>query len=207
MTSSGAAAFPPALLQELERAQTLGFLGPGPVEDHIQHAWGFVAALDGVAGRVGDLGSGSGVPGLPLALARPDLEVVLIDSAERRAGFLREAVTALGLEDRVVVVHGRAEVVGRSELRGSLDAVVARAFGPPAVTAECAAPLLRLGGRLVVSEPPDGGDRWPVAGVAVLGLAVADRRERPRLQLLEQARPCPDTYPRRDGTPAKRPLF
>ena len=205
--AGGSVAPPPALIEALERAQTFGYLGPGPVIDHLEHAKGFVATLAGVSGRVGDLGSGAGIPGLAVAVARPDLDLVLIDSGERRAAFLRDAVVALGLADRVTVVQGRAELVGRSDLRANLDAVVARGFGPPAVTAECAAPLLRVGGLLVVSEPPEDADRWPAPGLAELGLATRHRTEGPRLQVLAQVAPCPDTYPRRDGIPAKRPLF
>ncbi len=196
-----------SLLAHLERARDLGFLGPGPVEDHLRHATGFVEALAGVTGHVGDLGSGAGVPGLAVAVARPDLALVLIDAAARRADFLEEAVAALDLADRVRVVHGRAEVLGHGELRGSLDAVLARAFGPPAVTAECAAPLLRVGGLLVVSEPPGAEDRWPAEGLAPLGLRSRGRSAEPSMQVLEQIEACPPAYPRRDGVPAKRPLF
>lgn len=197
-----------ALLAQLERARSLGLLGPGPVEDHLAHAAGFTAALAGVTGRVIDLGSGGGVPGLPIAVDRPDLELVLVDSSARRGDLLESAVARLGLQDRVRVVVGRAEVVGRGELRGTADAVVARGFGPPPATAECAAPLLRLGGRLVVSEPPEGPPRWPATGIAPLGLVtVGPPGGTPRLQILELHAPCPDEYPRRDGVPAKRPLF
>jgi 16S rRNA (guanine527-N7)-methyltransferase len=198
----------PELLAQLERARSLGFFGPGPVVDHLEHAAGFTAALHDVTGRVVDLGSGGGVPGLPLALARPDLTVVLVDATAKRCRFLEDAVAALELGDRVTVVEGRAEVLGRGELRGTVDAVVARSFGPPAATAECAAPLLRIGGRLVVSEPPEGPPRWPAAGLRTLGMAPLELLAiRPRLQVLTQISACPDEYPRRDGLPAKRPLF
>ena len=162
-----------------------------------------------MGGRVADLGSGGGLPGLPVAVARPDLEVVLIDAGARRIDFLRTAIEDLELAPRVLAVLGRAENVGRSELRGTFDAVVARSFGPPAVTAECGAPLLRVGGLLIVSEPPDGPtDRWPAEGLAGLGLALGPGLPGPpRIQVLEQVTPCPDGYPRRDGMPAKRPLF
>lgn len=194
------------LLEQLERSRALGFLGPGPVEAHVAHSSAFVDALVGVEGRVVDLGSGGGVPGLVVALARPDLDVVLVDAMGKRCRFLETAVAALGLT--ASVVEGRAEVVGRGPLRGTARAVLARSFGPPAVTAECAAPLLSLGGVLVVSEPPVGPARWPSDGVAQLGLAIGRRTSgSPNLQLLELVEPCLERYPRRDGMPAKRPLF
>lgn len=197
----------PELVAVLERSRALGFLGPGPVDDHIAHAGGFVQAVRDVTGRLVDLGSGGGVPGLVLAAARPDLEVVLVDAMAKRCDLLRDAVATLGLV-RARVVHGRAEVIGRGELRGTASAVVARSFGAPAVTAECAAPLLRPGGLLVVSEPPDAADRWDVDGLAALGLRLDHRTaEKPALQVLVQAVACPERFPRRDGMPAKRPLF
>lgn len=194
------------LLEQLERARSLGFLGPGPVSDHVLHAQGFLDALTGVSGLVVDLGSGGGVPGLIVAGARPDLAVVLVDATAKRCRFLESAVTALGLDS--TVVEGRAEVVGRGALRGAAAAVLARGFGAPAVTAECAAPLLQPGGLLIVSEPPAAEGRWPVDAVRELGLAVGYRSTTaPVIQVLEQVEPCPDRFPRRDGMPGKRPLF
>jgi 16S rRNA (guanine527-N7)-methyltransferase len=196
-----------ALLAQLERARRLGFLGPGPVEEHVAHAAVFVDALADVGGCVADLGSGGGVPGLVLAVARPDLEVLLVDSMERRCAFLEEALAALAAAS-ARVVHTRAELLGRTPLRGSLDAVVARGFGPPAATAECGAPLLLPGGLLVVSEPPGAPPRWPDDGLAILGLGRGPRSaSQPAVQVLVQLGPCPDRYPRRVGVPAKRPLF
>lgn len=198
----------PELLGVLDRARRLGVLGPGPVQDHVDHARLFVDALiDLPAGAlVVDLGSGGGIPGLVVAEQRPDLRVALLESMERRTALLVEAVALLGWIDRVEVVHARSESVGRSrEWRGRADAVTARSFGPPATTAECAAPLLAVGGVLVVSEPPDGSDRWPAEGLEPLGLvATAGPKGVRRFQ---QAHPCPDAFPRRVGVPAKRPLF
>jgi len=143
------------------------------------------------------------VPALPLALAWPTTRWLLVEANGRRSRFLTQAVHRLGLHGRVVVREARGEVVGLDpEERARHDAVVARGFGPPAVTAECAAPLLRVGGRLLTAEPPD--DRaWPVEALAELGLAVRERRG--SVMILEQERLCPDRFPRR--TPAKRPLF
>jgi 16S rRNA (guanine527-N7)-methyltransferase len=207
-----------ALAAVLEQGRGLGFLGPGAVRAHIEHALGFAAGSEEGPQRFLDLGSGGGVPGLVLAARWPASEVVLLDAAARRCGFLREAVARLGWENRVGVVRARAEEAGRrADLRGRFDLVVARGFGPPPVTAECGAPFLAPGGRLVVSEPPGGGveareargtERWPAAGLALVGLAperVWVTRYHYRSLVLEHR--CPDRFPRRTGVPAKRPLF
>lgn len=203
----------------LEEARRLGFLGPGPVATHLGHAAGFVDAVlagrgeaaSGALVRAADLGSGAGLPGLPLALYFADCHWILVESAGRRAAFLRDAVRLLSVGDRVEVVEQRAEMVGRAPpYRGGCDLVVARSFGPPALVAECAAPLLRVGGRAVVSEPP-GGDsaRWPVAGLGTLGMTPGPAliARGAAYQVVHQRAPCPDRYPRRVGVPAKRPLF
>ena len=195
------------LLDVLERARRLGVLGPTPVADHLRHAERFVEALGPVQGTVVDLGSGAGLPGLVVARRRPDLRLVLLEANERRAALLDEAVGSLALGGRVRTLCGRAEEVGRDEAhRSRYDAVCARSFGAPAVVAECAAPLLRPGGRLVVSEPPTGRDRWPADGLALVGLQRSEERP-PGVAVLVQAAPCPARYPRRTGMPAKRPLF
>jgi 16S rRNA (guanine527-N7)-methyltransferase len=192
----------------LERARDHGFLGPGPVADQLAHAEAFLAPLEGRAGPVLDLGSGGGVPGLVIAARRPDLEVVLLDANAKRAALLATALEALGATGRCSVAVGRAEDLGRGPLRGRFDAVTARSFGRPATTAECGAPFLQVGGLLIVSEPPDGEGRWPADGVAAMGLVPGSALAGPpRLQVLEQRSPCPAELPRRDGVPAKRPLF
>jgi 16S rRNA (guanine527-N7)-methyltransferase len=167
-------------------------------------------ALGGPPASFLDLGSGGGVPGLVLACRWPG-QVTLLDANKRRTSFLAEGVSDLGLADRVRIVWGRAEDAGRdASLRAAFDLVVARSFGPPGVTAECAAPLLRPEGVLIVSEPPDPApERWPVPGLTELGLvAVGVMPDLPvHLQVLRAVSPCPDRYPRRTGIPSKRPLF
>ena len=156
-----------------------------------------------------DLGSGAGVPGLPLALLWQGTEWVLLDGSTRRCAFLEEAVSELGLEGKVEVVCSRAEEAGRTHLRGGFDLAVARSFAAPAVTAECGSPFLEVGGLLVVAEPPGGNpQRWDPAGVAELGMELAATSASPTAhQVLRQVIPCPTRYPRRVGIPAKRPLF
>lgn len=187
-------------------------MGPGPVEAHLDHSRGFVEVVGGpISGRAVDLGSGAGVPGLVLALADQSSEWTLLDARERSAEFLRVAVSTLGLADRVQVVGERAEVIARSELRGTAGLVVARGVGPPAATAEYAAGFLAVGGWLVVSEPPESdGSRWDPAGLDALGMGPAEVVETSggtSFARIAQVRPAPDGTPRRTGLPTKRPLF
>lgn len=159
-----------------------------------------------------DLGSGGGVPGLALAVTWPETTWCLLDAAERRVAFLEAAVAQLGLGARARALCARAEAALAAGLgREAADLVVARGFGPPAVTAECATPLLAVGGHLVVSEPPGPFDpgRWP-AGVLGSRLGL---RARPvaaggfAFVVLEKTAPCDPSLPRRTGLARRRPLF
>jgi 16S rRNA (guanine527-N7)-methyltransferase len=201
----------------LERSAAQGFLGSMAVDEQIDHALGFARVAEDQLGRPPnralDLGTGGGIPGLVLAAEWPGTQLTLFDANQRRTEFLAEEVRVWGISDRVTVVRGRAEESGRlSSLRGRFELVTARSFGSPAVTAECAAPFLEVGGILVVSEPPDAGpsDRWPVEGLKKLGLApLSFRRQLDRFgyQVVEKQAETSDRFPRRTGIPAKRPLF
>ncbi len=201
-----------ALVEVLSEARTLGFLGPGEIERHVAHARGYAQAVAGVPRRVLDLGSGGGVPGLVLASVWPTATVVLLESASRRTDFLSSAVARLGLGARVAVAHGRAETLARdSSHRSAYDLVVARSFGAPAVSAECSAGFLCVGGLLVTSEPPGGPgafDRWPAAGLSLLGMEPVRTVEGQfTYHVVRQVEPAADRFPRRVGVPQKRPLF
>jgi 16S rRNA (guanine527-N7)-methyltransferase len=226
-----------SLVEVLEEARAVDLLGTMDLESQIAHALGFAHAFEqawparhSVAtealptdfpGRWLDLGSGGGLPGLVLAQYWPTSAGVLLDSSERRTGFLTEAVVALHWEERVRVVRARAEDAGGDpELRGGFTAVWARSFGRPPVTAECASPFLGQGGLLVVSEPPSADTgrapelenqavaRWPREALADLGLApLVTVRGRFGYQVVEQVQPCPERFPRRAGVTAKRPLY
>jgi 16S rRNA (guanine527-N7)-methyltransferase len=189
-----------------EAGQDRSIVGPGDVRVHIQHAERLAAALEPPA-HAADLGSGAGIPGLVLAGIWPESRWLLVDAARRRTQLLDQAVTQLGWGDRVTVAHARAEALGRSaDHRARYDLVTARSFGPPAVTAECAAPLLALGGVLAVSEPPDPPPgRWSSTGLAPLGLELL--APEPGLQRLVAVRPPDARFPRRPGVADRRPLF
>ncbi len=207
-----------SLTDLLTESRQLGFLGPGPVEAHISHALAFAAAVVEIPARALDLGAGGGLPGLVLAATMwPGTQWTFLDAQLRRTDFLARASAALGLQDRVLVLNSRAEEVGRENAhRAGYDLVVARSFAAPPVAAECAAPLLRIGGWLVVSEPPAtaAAIRWPAAGLAQVGFGAAravdtvdddgDPVHFIRMQLLSIPE---DRFPRRVGVPVKRPIF
>lgn len=223
----------PALGEQLEESRRRGFLGPGPVEAHLDHSRAMSRAVESVApgARGGpavavypgaavagtetlgflDLGSGGGVPGLYLA-SRWRVRGALLDASRRRCDFLRQALATIGAADRVDVIESRAEEAGRDRRwRGRFEVVVARAFGGPATTAECATAFLAVGGILVVSEPPaqspGAASRWDPEGLATLGLEpVPVPTERPALAAFRKVGGS-DRWPRRDGIPAKRPLW
>ncbi|HYH48329.1 MAG TPA: RsmG family class I SAM-dependent methyltransferase [Acidimicrobiia bacterium] len=185
-------------------------LGPGPVARHVVHGRELLAALP-EDGSVLDLGSGGGLPGLVIATARGRLELTLLEARQRACRFLRDAVESLDLP-AVAVIEARAEEAARRpDLRERFDAVVARSFGPPPVTAENAVGFLRPGGRLIVSEPPDEDvvtTRWPTAGLEELGFGPPARGGSAdgSFVVLEKLR-TDDRWPRRVGIPAKRPLW
>lgn len=101
--------------------------------------------------RVADIGSGAGLPGIPLAIARPDLSITLIEPLLRRSEFLHEVVAELGL-DHVAVVRGRAEEPAVRDEAGDCDAVVSRAVASLDKISRWSFPLLRVGGRMVAMK-------------------------------------------------------
>ena len=164
----------PELLRVLTESARRGFLGPGPVAAHLLHAQGFAHGLPMGAATsklaLLDLGSGGGLPGLPLFTWRGDLVGVLLDGMERRTRFLQEAIRDLAIDDRVSVCTSRAEdAILDPALSGGFDIVTARSFGPPSATLELAGHFLGGEGIVLISEPP-GGRRWDRSGLESLGL-------------------------------------
>ena len=164
-----------SLLDALGDAQRIGMLGNAPLEQVIDRSLAFVQALPESVRSVVDLGSGGGDPGLVVAVAAPQLQVTLVDRREKRTDLLSRLVGRLGLGSRVeVVTSDVADLPDRFPGR-IWDAAISRGFGSPAYTAEHAAPLIAIGGVLVVSEPPSSrGERW--ADLGHLGF-VLDRVE------------------------------
>jgi 16S rRNA (guanine527-N7)-methyltransferase len=167
----------------------------------------------GVGEKVVDVGSGGGLPGLPLKIALPSLRMTLVEADQAKAAFLVRACAALGLPD-VEVVARRAEDVGRDWLyRDSFDVAVARALAPMPVLVELCLPLVRVGGRLLAQktegEDMGGADRAIDALGGSLNTVVAApsaARRAGTVVIVDKVQPTPPAYPRRAGVPSRKPL-
>jgi 16S rRNA (guanine527-N7)-methyltransferase len=153
-----------------------------------------------------DIGSGGGVPGVAIAILRPDLVMTLLDADRRKSGFLIHVAGLLGLRS-VHIVADRAEDAGRREgMREAFDLAISRATAPPPVLCELALPLVRPGGELcaLVTGAPTALATCAAAASACGGAAP----EAPSDGVLRvrKVAPTPDGYPRRAGTPGRHPI-
>jgi len=184
----------------------------GPAGDLVADSLVLLEHL-GDARRLVDVGSGGGLPGLALKIARPSLEVTLVEADQAKAAFLVQACTRLDLAG-VEVLARRAEEVGQDErYRESFDVAVARAVAPLPVLVELCLPLVRIGGRLLAQKT----DKEPITpaqrAIQVLGgsrARVVPARSAVRrtgtLVIVEKVRPTPTPYPRRPGLARRKPL-
>ena len=162
-----------------------------------------------------DIGTGAGIPGIPVKIHLPKIRLTLLDSIARKTAFLKYIVGRLGL-DYVNVVTGRAEQIAHQpEYRGRFDVVVCRAVSKLSTVAELTLPFCREGGLAIAPKKGDIGEELEQAARAVSILGGVTRQTRrvdvellePRLLvIMEKVSPTPDKYPRRAGMPAKRPL-
>lgn len=165
------------LLAVLGEAQRIGALGSAPLADIILHARAFADALPDSVATCIDLGSGAGVPGLVVAIARPTIRLTLVDRRAKRTDALERAIHALDIADRVSVVCADMIRLARDpEVHHRFDAAVTRGFGPPDTTLPVASACVRSGGVVVISEPPeDQPNRWTPALLDKAEIALWER--------------------------------
>jgi 16S rRNA (guanine527-N7)-methyltransferase len=196
--------FAPTAVRERSRA----------IDDHLADS---LVALEleptRAATSIADLGAGAGFPGLPLAIALPETEVVLVESNARKCAFIERLARSSGI-DNATAVHARAEAWQAGLNR--FDLVTARAVATLGVVAEYAAPLLRLGGALLVWRGRRDQEDEAAGARAALQLGLEPhppQRVHPyagahhrHLQLMVKVGPTPVGFPRRPGVARKRPL-
>jgi 16S rRNA (guanine527-N7)-methyltransferase len=186
---------------------------------HIDESMVLLRALEAagrlpVGAHVIDVGSGGGLPGIPLAIARPDLTVTLLEATGKKAAFLEETARDLDLSNVRVLAARAEEAAHLPAEREAYDVATARAVAPLATLVELTLPFVRVGGALAAIKGSRAEEEIAAAGVALQrcgGGAVEVRDLTPevptlRLLIVPKVAPIPDELPRRSGIPAKRPL-
>ena len=162
-----------------------------------------------------DVGSGAGFPAIPMAICRPKMHIVLIDSLAKRVDFLRSVISELHLNAEAI--HCRAEdAARRADLRDSFDLAMARAVAPMNVLCEYLLPFVRCGGWMMALKGPGLDAEIQSAAHAMDELCACfdhtDRVEIPgrdwdhRICWLRKCAPTPEKYPRKAGRAEKKPL-
>lgn len=183
-----------------------------PDEIVTKHFIDSLAALPYVHGDVADIGTGAGFPGLPLAVLAPQCRFTLIDSLQKRIGFLRELTEKLGLEN-VRCIHARAEDLPKSE---TYDVIVSRAVAHLSTLSEYCLPFLRTGGLFIAYKAADCDEEVQTAqnAVSLLGGKLQEIKRVPlydtdivrALVLIRKIKETPQKYPRNGNKPKKSPL-
>ena len=203
-----------ALLEEANRSFNLTRITERGAmwERHILDSLTLLAMLGEVGSgeRVADVGSGGGAPGIPLAIALPEVSFTLVESVGKKAAFLRDAAAALGLSN-VTVEARRVEDVGRDPAhREGYAVATARALGALRTAAELVTPLVRVGGVALFIKGEKAGEEIEAAKKALhmLHTPVAGVVETPtgKIVVLDKPRKTPAAYPRRAGDAKREPL-
>lgn len=184
---------------------------------HFADCLSLVPQVEWKAGmQVIDVGTGAGFPGIPVKIACPDVEMTLLDSLQKRIGFLQEVGSQLQL-DGVNYVHSRAEDGGQNpEYREKFDLCVSRAVANLAVLSEYCLPFIKVGGRLAALKGPDAAAEVEQAAGALkkLGGRLVEIKDvtipytdlSHKLVFIEKIAPTPKKYPRNAGKIKKEPL-
>lgn len=158
--------------------------------------------------EVADIGSGGGLPAIPLAILRPDLRFTLVEATGKKAAFLEETGREMGLP--IQVRADRLEDFGRGEGRERFEAVTSRALAALPVLLEYTAPLLKVGGCCLAIKGERASEELQQAAsaMATLSMELTDRRSTPTgtILVLTKTAPTEARFPRRPGVPKKRPL-
>ncbi|MFH1012834.1 MAG: 16S rRNA (guanine(527)-N(7))-methyltransferase RsmG [Candidatus Peregrinibacteria bacterium] len=163
-----------------------------------------------------DLGTGGGLPGIPLAILFPEANFVLMDATEKKMAAVQEFITELALPNAKVVTGRAEELAHNSDFREEFDRVLARAVAPLRVLVELAYPFVHLNGKFIAYKGPDYVNELANSGHAFEALHAESPQVKPyslpngmgerAFIIVPKLHQTPPHYPRRDGMPAKRPL-
>lgn len=166
--------------------------------------------------KIIDVGTGAGFPGIPLKIYRNDIEVILLDSLNKRINFLNDVINKMGL-DKISAIHGRAEEFGHNkEYREKFDIATSRAVANMATLSEYLIPFVKVNGMVVAMKGSDVKQEIDeskrainVLGGKIFGVEefnLPDTDIRRNVILIEKAKHTLAKYPRKAGTPSKEPL-
>lgn len=167
-------------------------------------------------GKMIDVGTGAGFPGIPLKILLPDIKLTLLDSLKKRIGFLEEVCSELNL-DKIEFVHGRAEDLGQNkDYREKYEYVVSRAVATLNILVEYCLPFVKIGGHFICQKGPKLIEEMKDAKKAIeilggkiveqieIGLPLSDRDH--HILVIEKIKQTPIKYPRKAGKPSKNPI-
>lgn len=163
-----------------------------------------------------DVGAGAGFPSIPIKICFPHLKVTIVDSLQKRIGFLNHLASELGLSD-VAFHHDRAETLGKnSKFRESFDTVMARAVARMSVLSELCLPLVKKNGTFIAMKGAQANEELQLAekAIDILGGEVAsnhtfnlpEENSDRSIVIVSKKRQTPKKYPRKPGTPNKEPI-
>lgn len=181
---------------------------------HFADSLSLLAALEIPEGAaLLDIGTGAGFPGVPLLIARPDLKITMVDSTGKKLNFVREVLSDLNLS--ATVIHGRAEELGRGELRESFDVVTSRAVAALNVLCEYCLPFVKVQGTFAAMKGAKGSEELALCRTAIPTLGgkygatkaftLSDGAER-NIILIQKISHTPPKYPRVSAQIAKKAL-
>lgn len=163
-----------------------------------------------------DIGTGAGFPGIPLKIIRPDINVVLIDSLNKRIHFLNFVIEALGLK-KIETIHARIEEIGKNkQYREKFDVVTSRAVANLAVLSEYMLPLVKIGGKSIAMKGSEIEEELEQSQKAITlfggkiekvkSFCLPMSEMKRNVVLIKKEKKTPSHYPRKAGTPSKEPI-
>ena len=167
--------------------------------------------------KVIDLGTGAGFPGIPLKIINEDIEIILVDSLNKRINFLNEVINKLKLS-KIETIHARAEELARnSKYRESYDIAVSRAVAPLNVLVEYTMPFIKVGGKLISMKGSNAEEELKIGkrAIEVLGgtfkiiepIKLPEVEDKRNIIIIDKVKETPKQYPRKAGTPSKKPII